>query len=58
MMTKFHFEEMKIFKTFLAKILRINEKIKHENSNSQRVYVFFYFYLIIKCIQSKDYDTV
>jgi hypothetical protein len=40
MMTKFHFEEMKIFKSFLAKILRINEKTKHENSNSQRVYVF------------------
>jgi hypothetical protein len=40
MMTKFHLEEMKIFKTFLAKILRINEKAKHENSNSQRIYVF------------------
>jgi hypothetical protein len=40
MMTKFHLEEMKIFKTFLAKILRINEKAKHENSNSQRFYVF------------------
>jgi hypothetical protein len=40
MMTKFHLEEMKISKTFLAKILRINEKAKHENSNSQRVYVF------------------
>jgi hypothetical protein len=39
MMTKFHFEEMKISKTFLAKILRINEKAKHENSNSQRVYI-------------------
>jgi hypothetical protein len=34
MMTKFHLEEMKIFKTLLAKILRINEKAKHENSNS------------------------
>jgi predicted nucleotidyltransferase len=31
---------MKIFKTSLAKISRINEKAKHENSNSQRVYVF------------------
>jgi hypothetical protein len=40
MMTKFHLEEMKIFKTLLAKILRINEKAKHENSNPQRVYVF------------------
>ncbi len=40
MMTKFHLEEMKISKTSLAKILRINEKAKHENSNSQRVYVF------------------
>jgi hypothetical protein len=40
MMTKFHFEEMKISKTSLAKIFRINEKTKHENSNSQRVYVF------------------
>jgi hypothetical protein len=40
MMTKFHLEEMKIFKTFLAKIFRINEKAKHENSNSQRIYVF------------------
>ncbi len=40
MMTKFHLEEMKISKTLLAKILRINEKAKHENSNSQRVYVF------------------
>jgi hypothetical protein len=40
MMTKFHLEEMKIFKTFLAKISRINEKAKHENSNSQRIYVF------------------
>jgi hypothetical protein len=39
-MTKFHLEEMKIFKTSLTKILRINEKAKHENSNSQRVYVF------------------
>jgi hypothetical protein len=40
MMTKFHLEKMKIFKTFLAKISRINEKTKHEKSNSQRVYVF------------------
>ncbi len=40
MMTKFHLEEMKISKTLLAKISRINEKAKHENSNSQRVYVF------------------
>jgi hypothetical protein len=40
MMTKFHLEKMKISKTFLAKIFRINEKTKHENSNSQRVYVF------------------
>jgi hypothetical protein len=31
---------MKISKTFLAKISRINEKAKHENSNSQRIYVF------------------
>jgi hypothetical protein len=40
MMTKFHLKEMKISKTSLAKILRINEKAKHENSNSQRVYAF------------------
>jgi hypothetical protein len=40
MMTKFHLEKMKIFKTFLAKILRIKKKAKHENSNSQRIYVF------------------
>jgi hypothetical protein len=40
MMTKFHLEEMKISKTSLAKISRINEKAKHENSNSQRIYVF------------------
>ncbi len=40
MMTKFHLEEMKIFKTSLAKIFRINEKTKHENSNSQRIYAF------------------
>ncbi len=40
MMTKFHLEEMKISKTLLAKISRINEKAKHENSISQRVYVF------------------
>ncbi len=39
-MTKFHLEEMKISKTSLAKILRINEKAKHENPNSQRIYVF------------------
>jgi hypothetical protein len=38
MITKFHFEEMKISKTLLAKISRINEIAK--NSNSQRVYVF------------------
>ncbi len=40
MMTKFHLEEMKISKTSLAKIFRINEKAEHENSNSQRIYVF------------------
>jgi hypothetical protein len=40
MMTKFHLEEMKISKTLLTKISRINEKAKHENSNSQRIYVF------------------
>jgi hypothetical protein len=40
MMTKFHLEKMKISKTFLAKISRINEKAKHENSISQRIYVF------------------
>jgi hypothetical protein len=40
MMTKFHLEEMKISKTSLAKISRINEKAKHENSNLQRIYVF------------------
>jgi hypothetical protein len=39
-MTKFHLEEMKIPKTFLAEIFRINEKAKHENSNSQRIFVF------------------
>jgi hypothetical protein len=38
MMTKFHLKEMKISKTLLAKISRINEIAK--NSNSQRVYVF------------------
>jgi hypothetical protein len=38
MMTKFHLEEMKISKTLLAEILRINEDAK--NSNSQRIYVF------------------
>ncbi len=40
MMTKFHLKEMKISKTSLAKISRINEKSKQENSNSQRVYIF------------------
>jgi hypothetical protein len=40
MITKFHLEKMKISKTLLTKILRINEKTKHENSNSQRIYVF------------------
>jgi hypothetical protein len=40
MMTKFHLEEMKISKTSLAKIFRINEKAKHENSNPQRIFVF------------------
>jgi hypothetical protein len=40
MMTKFHLEEIKISKTSLAKISRTNEKVKHENSNSQRIYVF------------------
>ncbi len=38
MMTKFHLKEMKISKTSLAKISRINEIAK--NSNSQRIYVF------------------
>jgi hypothetical protein len=38
MMTKFHLKEMKISKTFLAKISRINEIAK--NSNSQKVYAF------------------
>jgi hypothetical protein len=38
MMTKFHLKEMKISKTSLAKISRINEIAK--NSNSQRVYAF------------------
>jgi hypothetical protein len=38
MMTKFHLKKMKISKTSLAKISRINEIAK--NSNSQRVYVF------------------
>jgi hypothetical protein len=37
-MTKFHLKEMKISKTFLAKISRINEIAK--NSNSQRIYAF------------------
>ncbi len=40
MMTKFHLKQMKISKTSLAKISRINEKAKHENSNSQRIYAF------------------
>ncbi len=40
MMTKFHLEKMKISKTLLAKILRINEKAKHENPNPQRIFVF------------------
>ncbi len=31
---------MKILKTSLTKISRINEKAKHKNWNSQRVYVF------------------
>jgi hypothetical protein len=31
---------MKISKTLLAKILRINEKAKHENPNPQRIFVF------------------
>jgi hypothetical protein len=38
MMTKFHLKEMKISKTLLAKLSRINEIA--QNSNSQRVYVF------------------
>ncbi len=38
MMTKFHLKEMKISKTSLAKLSRINEIAK--NSNSQRVYAF------------------
>jgi hypothetical protein len=38
MMTKFHLKEMKISKTLLAKISRINEIAK--NSNSQRIYAF------------------
>ncbi len=37
---KIHLEEIKISKTFSTKIFRINEKVKHENSNSQRIYVF------------------
>jgi hypothetical protein len=41
MMTKFHLEEMKISKTSLAKILRINENSENsDQSNSQRIYVF------------------
>ncbi len=40
-MTKFHLRKMKISKTFLAEISRINEKTKNSNhSNSQRFYVF------------------
>jgi hypothetical protein len=38
MMTKFHLKKMKISKTLLAKISRINEIAK--NPNSQRVYAF------------------
>jgi hypothetical protein len=38
MMTKFHLKEMKISKTSLAEISRINEIAK--NSNSQRIYAF------------------
>jgi hypothetical protein len=38
MMTKFHLKEMKISKTSLAKLSRINEIAK--NSNSQRIYAF------------------
>jgi hypothetical protein len=38
MMTKFHLKEMKISKTSLAKLSRINEIAK--NSNSQKIYVF------------------
>jgi hypothetical protein len=40
MMTKFHLEKMKISKTSLTEIFRINERTKHENSNSQRIYAF------------------
>jgi hypothetical protein len=41
MMTKFHLKEMKISKTLLAEISRINEKTENlDQSNSQRVYVF------------------
>ncbi len=38
MMTKFNLKEMKISKTLLAKLSRINEIAK--NSNSQRIYAF------------------
>ncbi len=38
MMTKFHLKEMKISKTSLTKISRINEIAK--NSNSQKIYTF------------------
>jgi hypothetical protein len=38
MMTKFHLKEMKISKTSLAKLSRINEIA--ENSDPQRIYVF------------------
>jgi hypothetical protein len=41
MMTKFHLKEMKISKTSLAEISRINEKTENSDQlNSQRVYVF------------------
>jgi hypothetical protein len=41
MMTKFHLKNMKISKTSLAEISRINEKTENsDQSNSQRVYVF------------------
>jgi hypothetical protein len=37
-MIKFHLKKMKISKTFLIKISRINEIAK--NSNSQKIYIF------------------
>jgi hypothetical protein len=41
MMTKFHLEEMKIFKTSLAEIFRINENSENSDQpDSQRIYVF------------------